>query len=909
MADHGKSSGSSRRVTRAGRPRGKKGPAGPPKSRLGPWMAVGFALLLVAYLGVLELSRPHVSGERLRFDQFYDLAKGGRVQTAELLDEDAYVVGTYTDDDGAVTRYSVPLLRGMQTEVVQLLVERQIATTVDQQVGKRIASLASVLLPGLLLTLLFVYLILSYRRGSGLFSVRSGAVRITAEDVQLSFADVAGQDAAVRELKEIKEFLADPGRFAVLGAAVPKGVLLYGPPGCGKTLLAKALAGEAAASFFSISGSDFVEVYVGVGASRVRELFREARANAPAVIFIDELDSIGRARGTTNVNSEQEQALNQVLAEMDGFSTSEGIVVLAATNRPDVLDQALLRPGRFDRSVGLERPDEQARLAILALHAGRKPLEAGADLADIARRAIGLTGADLASVLNEGALLAARAGKEVISQVELNEAIQRVLGAPERQRRLSMRKLGIGRRFSSHDRLSFADVAGVDDALAELGEIKDYLADPDRFARIGAQVPRGILLSGPPGSGKTMLARAVAGEANAAFFSVAASEFVEVFVGEGASRVRDLFAEARSVAPAIVFIDEIDAIGAHRGGGMDGGRDREQTLNQILVEMDGFEARSGVIVMAATNRPDILDPALVRAGRFDRHVVVSLPDRAGRVAILALHLVGKALGDDVDVDAVAAATQGFSGADLANVVNEAALLTARRGGAEVTMAALEEAVDRAMTGVASRGVVLSHRERAMVAFHTVGHTLVARSLPGAVGPQRLTIVGRGASFGACAMSGAPDLRAYSRSTLLDHLTVLVAGREAERMAFDDALAAGSGDLARAGTIARRMVCELGMSERLELLPYAYAEGAARGQSPYSDEAAKAIEAEVRRLLDEASERARGVLASSRETLDAISQALVERETLPAEELDRLLAARTRSGRRAGAGPAARSASR
>ncbi|MEX2619664.1 MAG: AAA family ATPase, partial [Egibacteraceae bacterium] len=564
--------------------RGRKSPRRQKRSWLGIVTVVVLVVLLGGFVGVLEYSRPHVDGEALTFSEFVESANAGRIRDAVLLDEDAYVVGGYVRDDGTTGVYNTPLVRHTQGDLLDLLLGNRIATEIDQQVGKRVAQLGAILLPGLILVVLLVYLILSWRRGTGLFGVKSGARKIAAEDSPVRFADVAGQDAAVAELAEIRSFLAFPERFAELGAAVPKGVLLYGPPGCGKTLLAKALAGEAGASFYSISGSDFVELYVGVGAARVRDLFAEARANVPALVFIDELDSVGRARsagGVTRVasHSEQEQALNQILAEMDGFSPAEGLLVLGATNRPDVLDPALLRPGRFDRTVGLERPDEAARMAILSLHAQGKRLADDADLAAVARRAIGMTGADLASVLNEAALLAARAGKPAIGQGELDTAVGRILDAPERQRRLSLRDRGIGRRHTGADRVGFADLAGVDDAVAELVEVRDYLADPDRFAALGARPPRGILLSGPPGCGKTLLARAVAGEANAAFFSVAASEFVEVYVGQGAARVRDLFAEARSVAPAIVFLDEVDAIGAHRGtsaGG--GGGEREQTL-------------------------------------------------------------------------------------------------------------------------------------------------------------------------------------------------------------------------------------------------------------------------------------------------------------------------------------------
>jgi len=672
------------------------------KSLLGIVTVILIMLILGAFLGLLEVNRPHVTGDRLRLDAFVDLAERGRIKSAKILNVDSYAVGEYLTDDGATRPYGAVYLKENQTLLVNVLLENRVATTVDQQTKKRLASLAGYLLPGLILIVLFVYLILSSRRGTGLFKIRSGARKIEAEPGGITFADVAGQDAAVAELREIKDFLADPDRYANVGAQIPKGVLLFGPPGCGKTLLARAVAGEAGASFYSISGSDFVELYVGVGAARVRDLFKVARENAPAVIFIDELDSIGRSRSVSNaaaMNDEREQALNQILAEMDGFSTSDGIILLGATNRPDILDPALLRPGRFDRTIGLERPDESARQAILAIHAKGKQLDWNVDLAAVARRAVGFTGADLASVLNEAALLTARAEKSAISQVELDEAVQRILSAPERQRRLSMRDKSVGRRYSEQDKVTFADVAGQDTAVKELREIKDYLAEPERYAALGATVPKGVLLFGPPGCGKTLMARALAGEANAAFISVSGSEFLGPHVGEGAGRIRDLFAEARQMAPAIVFIDELDALGHSRAGtnGADrasAGGAQEEVLNQILTELDGFTGSTGVIVLGATNRPDVLDPALLRPGRFDRSVGLERPDETGRLAILAIHAKGKPLAPGVDLMAVASRAVGFTGADLASVVNEAALLAARADKPAVTQDDLDEAVQR-----------------------------------------------------------------------------------------------------------------------------------------------------------------------------------------------------------------------
>ena len=849
--------------------------------RAGLLTGLALGALVAAFVGVLYLSGPQVSGDGLRYDQLVSLTKQGRIKFVRLLDEDAYAVGSYIRDDGTVAEFNAPLLHGTQPDLLDLLLSSGVPITVDQQVGKRVTSLAAVLLPGVMVVVLLGYMTLSYKRGSGLFRVRSGARRaVTGDGVVTTFADVAGQDAAVTELREITEFLSDAGRFAELGAQVPKGILLYGPPGCGKTLMARALAGEAGAAFFSISGSDFVEVYVGVGAARVRDLFKEARENAPAVIFIDELDSIGKARTTAGggrSQGEQEQGLNQILTEMDGFSPSAGIVVLAATNRPDVLDPALLRPGRFDRTVGLERPDEKARLAILTVHASGKRLGAEVDLADLARRAIGLTGADLASVLNEGALLSARSHADAISQGSLDAALQRILDAPERQRRLSLRGRSVGKRFTGEERVTFADVAGVDEALDELGEIRDYLASPDRFARMGARPPRGILLTGPAGCGKTLLARAVAGEANAAFISVVGSEFVEVFLGEGAARVRDLFAEARSLAPAIVFIDEIDSIGASRSTGAQGSRELDQTLNQILVELDGFEPHAGVLLMAATNRPDMLDAALVRPGRFDRQLTISLPDRAGRTAILVLHASGKPFAPDVDFAKVAALTQGFSGADLANVLNESALLATRKGSAEITMAMVDEGIDRAVLGVVSRGTVLTDDERRIVAYHESGHALVALGLPGARVPHKLSLVPRSFTLGHCTMEDTHDRVLRTRSSLLDELAVIMAGRAAEELVFGEPVSGSAHDLQAATTIARQMVCEWGMGPASGRLALA-------GDRFMSDDDARVAATETRQLVDDAYERARTLLMGTRQALDACVAALLERETLRGDQL-------------------------
>ena len=848
---------------------------------------------MVMFVGVVVASRPDPDGDRLRLDGFVALAEANRIRSAEILDYDAYMVGEYVRADGSTARYNLPFLRtaGGRDRLVNLVLENRIPSRVNQQLFKRLAGPASFLLPTLILIVVFIYFILAFRRGSGPFSTRSGARMSSEDDVKVTFADVAGQDAAVAELREVSEFLSETHRFAELGAQIPRGILLFGPPGCGKTLLARALAGEAGASFYSISGSDFVEMYVGVGAARVRSLFREARESAPAIVFIDELDSVGRRRtagvgsaGVGGSSEEQGQALNQLLAEIDGFAPAQGVILVGATNRPDVLDPALLRPGRFDRAVGLELPDEDGRRAILAVHARSKPIAEGVDVGQVAHDAIGMNGADLASVMNEAALLAARARRRAIEQEDLSAALARIREAPERQRRLAVRDRSIGQSLLGAERNTFADVAGLDDAVEELAEVREYLADPARFERMGARIPTGYLLSGPPGSGKTLLARAVAGEANASFISAAGTEFVEVFVGEGAGRVRDLFAQARATAPAVVFIDELDAIGTRRGGISDHS-ERAQTLNQLLVELDGFTGRSGVIVMAATNRPDILDPALVRPGRFDRTIALDLPDREARRAILDVHAKGKRLGADADLDALAKLTRGLSGADLANIMNEAALLAARREREEIDMELIDEALHRTATGIAG-GRILSDDDRRVIAYHEAGHALVARVLPGGRFLHKVSIVSRGSVLGMTFLPESDERVVHSRSLLMERMATLLGGRAAEEVVFGEPGDGAAHDLQGVAALAKHLVARLGMSEAVGAINYAD-EPDGNGRRPYSEETARLIDSESRRLVREAEGLAREVLERSRDPLDRVAEALLERETLTLKEVEEI----------------------
>ncbi|HEV3473714.1 MAG TPA: ATP-dependent zinc metalloprotease FtsH, partial [Actinomycetota bacterium] len=444
-------------------------------------------------------------------------------------------------------------------------------------------------------------------------------------------------------------------------------------------------------------------------------------------------------------------------------------------------------------------------------------------------------------------------------------------------------------------KITFSDVAGLDEAVEELQEIKEYLEAPQKFQAMGAKIPKGVLLYGPPGTGKTLLARAVAGEAGVPFFSISGSDFVEMFVGVGASRVRDLFEQAKANAPSIVFMDEIDAVGRHRGAGLGGGHDeREQTLNQLLVEMDGFDIKGGVILIAATNRPDILDPALLRPGRFDRQIVVDRPDLNGRIGILKVHTRGKPLAKEIDIEVLARRTPGFTGADLANVVNEAALLAARFSKPDIGMNELEEAIDRVLAGPERRSRVISEKEKKVIAYHEAGHALVSHALPNADPVHKVSIVSRGRALGYTLTLPTEDRFLVTRSELIDELAMLLGGRTAEEIVFDEPTTGAQDDIQRCTRIAKQMVTQFGMSE---LGPLALGEDQTQpflGRDfghvqDYSDQVAAKIDNEVRRLVEEAHDEAREILTKYRDKLDLMVERLLEKESLEKEEVAEILA--------------------
>ncbi len=449
--------------------------------------------------------------------------------------------------------------------------------------------------------------------------------------------------------------------------------------------------------------------------------------------------------------------------------------------------------------------------------------------------------------------------------------------------------------------ITFGDVAGIDQAKLELNEVVDFLKNADRFTAVGAKIPKGVLLVGPPGTGKTLLARAVAGEAGVPFFSISGSEFVEMFVGVGASRVRDLFEQAKANAPCIVFIDEIDAVGRQRGAGLGGGNDeREQTLNQLLTEMDGFEGNTGIILIAATNRPDVLDSALLRPGRFDRQVVVDRPDYAGRAEILKVHARGKTLAKDVDLDRIARRTPGFTGADLSNLLNEAAILAARRSLTEISMDEVNDAIDRVLAGPEKKDRVMSEKRKTLVAYHEAGHALVGALMPDYDPVQKISIIPRGRAGGLTWFTPSEDRMdtgLYSRSYLENQMAVALGGRITEELIFGDeeVTTGASNDLQQVARVARQMVTRFGMSDRLGQVALGRQQGNMFlgrdivAERDFSEETAAAIDDEVRKLVDVAYRRAKEVLVNNRHILDTLANMLIEKETVDADELQELLA--------------------
>eukprot|EP00929_Paragymnodinium_shiwhaense_P089799 TRINITY_DN49_c0_g1_i1.p1 TRINITY_DN49_c0_g1~~TRINITY_DN49_c0_g1_i1.p1 ORF type:complete len:1518 (+),score=518.51 TRINITY_DN49_c0_g1_i1:97-4650(+) len=1314
-----------------------------PSRDMGRWAASAAASLLLTSTVTLE---PANADNQVAYSQFLEEVQKGNVEMVRVQND--MMTASYTAKDGS--RHDVNLLpnAAVQDELFSTLSSKKV-DVVMQNVNAsnagpfdfltRFAGPIAWLIAGLLL------LFGGVGGGAGPmgqnpFELGKSKARVIKDgDTKVKFGDVAGCDGAKEELVEVVDFLKNTSRYSDLGAKIPKGALLVGPPGTGKTLLAKAVAGEAGVPFFSISASEFVEVFAGVGASRVRDLFENAKKSAPCIIFIDEIDAVGRQRsaGFGQGNDEREQTVNQLLTEMDGFQTNAGVVVIAATNRADILDKALVRPGRFDRQIQVDPPDVEGRTAILKVHAQGKTLAPGVDLTAIARQTPGMSGADLANLLNEGAIVAARKNKTEIDADDISNALERIAiglekkdavmsekkkklvayheaghailgalmndfdvvakisivprgpaggvtifmpseerlntglyskeflenrmcvalggriaeeilngkenvttgasndfqqctqvaktmitqlgmsdivgqrviggqeggggpfmgrdfmgggGAPPVSQQLKtavdeevktvvdkqyqrgmyllssnrylldklseqlmaqekvngeeLMKLinsvaaegklvdertpvgaaaayvgervksntafaGSSRRFAftasrndsasrrsavaryglmqpasepvpkttgelveerieslakeasaapipqavskqlaaqvlamlaatamplaaqaddatppqaapmvqmqqqqaprvsgraTYSRLlefidegavqrvdfydlgrtavaqvkigdrvqqlvadlpgatqslleklsskgvqievhtpekpneafkvlgdiafplliiggllflrsrqgqggmggfgqnpmqskakvmvqpdtgvKFEDVAGIDEAKEELTEIVDFLKKPERFIKVGAKIPKGVLLTGPPGTGKTLMAKALAGESGVPFIQASASEFIEMFVGVGASRVRDIFKQAKEKAPCIVFIDEVDAIGRQRGAGMGGGNDeREQTLNQILTEMDGFEGSTGVIVVAATNRADILDQALLRPGRFDRRVTVGLPDVKGREQILNVHIKNKKLAEDIELTDIAKRTVGFSGADLENLMNESAILAARRNLKAITNAEVADATDRVVAGLAGRALVDNAAKR-LIAYHEAGHALVGTLLAHNDNVNKVTLTPRGQAKGLTWFTPAEDQSLVSTNMFKARIATALGGRAAEQVVFGapQVTSGAGGDLQQVERMARAMVTQLGMSEVGTL---AFDDGDFRGPG-YSEAVATKIDDAIRQISDEGYQTALQLLMDNRACLDKIADELCDVETMSGDQLRKIV---------------------
>lgn len=721
--------------------------------------------------------------------------------------------------------------------------------------------------------------------GGGMSSIfsfgKSRFKKVNPGELSIKFSDVAGAKNAKEALKDIIDFLKSPEKFKDLGARIPKGILLAGNPGNGKTLLARAVAGEANCSFVSISGSDFIEVFVGVGAARIRDLFGQARKTTPCILFIDEIDAIGRSRGSGfgGGHDEREQTLNQLLTEMDGFDQYEQpLVVIAATNMPEVLDKALLRPGRFDRVVYVPYPDFESRLELLKIHTKTKPLSSDINLEEIASLTQGLSGADMENLVNLAALRASQSESKFISKDNFENAYKDLTK--------SKRDIQISSQEQAKEFLplqvktKFSDVAGLDDVKDDLKEIVDFLKNPSKYTNMGARIPKGVLMSGDPGNGKTLLARAVAGEAAVPFFYASGSQFIQKYVGVGAERVRELFSQARKHAPAIIFIDELDSISKRSD---EGNSEHNQTINQILTEMDGFmQDELPIIVLAATNMADRIDPALKRAGRFDRQLKIPYPNLKARIEILNVHSKGKKFDSSIVIETIAKSTSGFSGASLEGLLNEAAILAVSRNSETINMDMIDESRDRILMGKKNYGLIRKPDDIKQTAYHEAGHALLSviqKDYPYKF--YKVTVLSRGGSLGVSQSISEDDETGFSKEQFEAKIITSMGGKAAEEIIFNLSHTGIASDFSNATAIAERMVLFYGMGEITGFVSYMNP-NAYWNKNSISQETRREIDLEIRKILDNCYKKAVDLLKTNKESLEKIAQALIVNETLDAK---------------------------
>lgn len=702
---------------------------------------------------------------------------------------------------------------------------------------------------------------------------------IPANKIKTKLDDIAGMTQAKGEIRKYLDFMTHGEKFTKLGARPPKGILLYGPPGTGKTLIARAIAGEANRTFISVSGAAFEEMFVGKGAARIRELFELARKNKPAIIFIDEIDALAPARNTPELSASHIQTLNQLLSEMQNLDEEKNadIAVLAATNRMEALDPAILRPGRFDWQIEIRLPTDQDRKEILNYAIKKIVVSRDLDVDSLVVQTAGFSGADLVNLVNEAAIFAGQDNKSAVDNAAFAQAFKKVSTYEKEPNPQFAAKV----LSASQLKTSLADIAGMNEAKREVTEIVDFLKDPAKFTRLGAKPPTGVLIYGPPGTGKTLMARAIAGEAKANFIAVSGADFDERYVGVGAARVKELFKLARKYKPCIVFIDEIDALAPQRSGNVADSGGKDQTINQFLSEMDNIQSHlnEGIIFIGATNRLDIIDKALLRPGRFDRKVFFRLPTIEERAEILEAHLKNVKLAKDVNVKTLAKLTIGFSGADLANLVNEAAIDATREQKKAVDMASFDEANDKIALGVKQESLSYSDEDKKRTAYHEAGHALVGLLHPNH--PRvlhKLTIGLRDYSLGVTHFQPQSEEYSLTKQELEALIATSFGGYIAEELIFGkEKISVGaSSDLVNANRIAKQMVSKYGMADKQLLLV----------SEIFPDEGLfmGAAEDILKRDYDEA----KAILEKNMDKLHALANALLENETLDYEQIVKLL---------------------
>lgn len=701
---------------------------------------------------------------------------------------------------------------------------------------------------------------------------------IPAHDNKLTLQGLAGLTEAKKELSHLMGFIEDPDKFKRLGAKPPKGLLLYGPSGTGKTLLAKAIAGEAKVNLIAVSGASFEESYVGIGAARMRELFELARKKAPTIILIDDIDSLAPSKGNETVSVSHIQTINQLLSEMDTIdeSKNEGIFVIGTTGRIENIEQSLLRPGRFDWQIHVPLPSDQDRQEII--EKGLKTIKASPDIQVplLVEKTIGYSSADIVNIINEAALYAAVNNKPTVDSDAFNAAFQKVSAYEVEISPILSAKILTPNEIKTR----FSDIAGMNEAKREVTEVVDFLRDPTAFMRLGAKPPKGIIIYGPPGTGKTMMARAIAGEAKATFISISGADFEDKYVGVGAKRVKELFKLARKYTPCIVFIDEIDALVSARG--REDMAYHDQIVNQFLNEMDNVqESRNeGIIFIGATNRIEALDPAVLRPGRFDRKVYFRLPSIQEREQILKLYVAKIKAAPNVNLTTLAQITAGYSGADLANLVNEAAIDATRNNKPAVDMASFDEANDKIAMGVSQGSDILGKAERLRIAYHEAGHALVGLLHPDH--PRvlhKMTIGLRGSSLGVTHFRIDVEHYSYTKKELEALIATSFGGYAAEEMVYglDNTSGGAASDLQNANKIAKEMVGDYALGDNPNYLTL----------DVFPEDISSVIAgSEV--ILKREYEVAKSLLQKNRDKLDLLAKTLLEKETLDYDEIVTLL---------------------